>query len=147
MNRLSVLPLLVLFLACAAPEQGPVPENGSETEQKRMEITLHAGGKTFAADLEDSETGRAFAALLPMTLEMSELNGNEKYRYLDAPLPTKARHYDRIDAGDLMLYGNNCVVLFYGTAGGYSYTRIGRLRQTEGLADALGKGGVTVSFE
>ena len=46
-----------------------------------------------------------------------------------------------------MLYGNNCVVLFYGTAGGYSYTRIGRLRQTEGLADALGNGGVTVSFE
>lgn len=46
-----------------------------------------------------------------------------------------------------MLYGSNCVVLFYGKAGGYSYTRIGKLDSTEGLATAVGRGEVSVTFE
>ena len=45
-----------------------------------------------------------------------------------------------------MLFSGNCVVLFYGPAGGYSYTRIGRLLSTEGLKDALGTGDVRVTF-
>lgn len=49
-------------------------------------------------------------------------------------------------AGDLMLYGNACVVLFYGNAGGYSYTRLGKLQSTQGLAEAVGRGSVNVSF-
>ena len=46
-----------------------------------------------------------------------------------------------------MLYGSNCVVLFYGAAGGYSYTRIGRLTSTAGLASALGTGSASVTFD
>ena len=46
-----------------------------------------------------------------------------------------------------MLYGSNCLVLFYGAAGGYSYTRVGRLLTTDGLAAALGSGTATVTFE
>lgn len=49
-------------------------------------------------------------------------------------------------AGDIMLYSGNCIVLFYGPAGGYSYTRIGRLQSAAGLAAALGSGTVTVVF-
>ena len=44
-------------------------------------IVVSAGGHRFAAVVEDSETGRAFLAMLALTLDMSELNGNEKYRY------------------------------------------------------------------
>ena len=77
---------------------------------------------------------------------MNELNGNEKYCY-GVTLPTNASHCDAIAAGDLMLYGSDCLVLFYGSAGGYSYTRIGRLVSTDGLADALGSGDATVTFE
>ena len=43
-----------------------------------------------------------------------------------------------IDRGDLMLFSSDGLVLFYGTAGGYSYTRIGRLTSTDGLAKAVG---------
>ena len=46
-----------------------------------------------------------------------------------------------------MLYGSNCLVLFYGTAGGYSYMRVGKLTSTDGLAKAVGKGAATVTFE
>lgn len=112
-----------------------------------MRITITVGSKTFAAEIEDSATGRAFVERLPMTFEMSELNGNEKYFYLNKPLPVNAVHRPVIEAGDIMLYGDSCIVLFYGRAGGYSYTRIGRLVQTEGLAAAAGSAGIRVAFE
>ena len=77
---------------------------------------------------------------------MTELNGNEKYAY-GVSLPTAAQYYGKIEAGDLMLYGSNCLVLFYGSAGGYSYTRIGKLVSTVGLAAAVGFGSAVVTFE
>ena len=119
------------------------PDNNEETS---MKMTITAGGKSFTADIEDSETGKAFLEKLPMTLEMSELNGNEKYCY-GVSLPSNDKRYDKIEAGDLMLYNGNCIVLFYGPAGGYSYTRIGKIADVAGLATALGNTNVSVKFE
>lgn len=113
-----------------------------------MQINVIVGTKTFTATLADSETGRAFAQLLPLNLPMTELNGNEKYHYLDSSLPTDSYQPGTIQAGDLMLYGNNCVVLFYETfSSSYSYTRIGSIDNPAGLAAALGSGNVSVRFE
>ena len=115
---------------------------------KRFVTLVIVGTKTFTATLADSETGKAFAALLPLTVTMNELNGNEKYHYLSSSLPTAAYQLGTIHAGDLMLYGNNCVVLFYETFNtSYSYTRIGAINNTSGLASALGSGDVSVRFE
>ena len=111
-------------------------------------INIIIGSKTFTATLADSETGEAFAALLPLTVTMNELNGNEKYHYLSSSLPTAAYQPGTIHAGDLMLYGNNCVVLFYETFNSsYSYTRIGAIDDPSDLAQALGAGNVSVRFE
>ena len=111
-------------------------------------INIIIGSKTFTATLADSETGEAFAALLPLSVTMNELNGNEKYHYLSSSLPTAAYQPGTIHAGDLMLYGNNCVVLFYKTFNtSYSYTRIGSIDDPSGLASALGSGNVSVRFE
>lgn len=112
-------------------------------------INIIVGSKSFTATLADSETGEAFAALLPLTVTMNELNGNEKYHYLSSSLlPTAAYQPGTIHAGDLMLYGNNCVVLFYETFNtSYSYTRIGAIDNPSGLAEALGVGNVSVRFE
>ena len=111
-------------------------------------INIIIGSKTFTATLADSETGEAFAALLPLSVTMNELNGNEKYHYLSSSLPTAAYQPGTIHAGDLMLYGNNCVVLFYKTFNtSYSYTRIGAIDNPSGLASALGSGNVSVRFE
>ena len=115
-------------------------------EDASMKVKITAGGKTFAADIEDSETGKAFWDKLPMTLQMSELNGNEKYCY-GVTLPRNDKHYGSIAAGDLMLYSGDCIVLFYGAAGGYSYTRIGKVADVTGLASALGKSSIMVKFE
>ncbi len=122
------------------------PGHPSDTDnQQNMTIRINIGDKTFSAEIENSETGKAFVAKLPLTLDMSELNGNEKYCY-GVELPRADKRYDSIAAGDLMLYSGNCVVLFYGSAGGYSYTRIGKLTGTDGLKEALGTGSIRVTF-
>lgn len=159
-SRMSAAVLALLVVSCGSgrdearaqtsPEGGHTPmgttENTIMNDYKTMNINITVGGKTFTAEIEDSETGRAFVSRLPLTLSMSELNGNEKYYYLDEALPSSPRHYDVINAGDLMLYGSECVVIFYGKAGGYSYTRIGKLTDTDGLAEALGRGSASVTF-
>lgn len=110
-------------------------------------IKLTIGGADYTAELANNATAQAFNALLPMTLNMTELNGNEKYKYLDTTLPTNAACPGTIHAGDILLYGNNCVVVFYKTfSTSYSYTRIGRITDPSLLESAVGGGSVEIQF-
>lgn len=85
--------------------------------------TLSVGDQTYSVTLADTEAARALAARLPLTLSMTERNGNEKYANLDQALPTAATQPGEIHTGDLMLYGADCLVLFYGDfTTAYSYT-------------------------
>ncbi len=122
--------------------------NGDDNASMERNITISVNGTSFAATLADNEAARAFAAMLPLRLDMSEMNGNEKYHYLSENLPTDSYRPGTIQTGDLMLYGSSCVVLFYETfSSGYSYTRLGQIDNPEGLAAALGGGDVSVRFE
>ena len=147
MKKALLSHLVMAFTTLLAISCNKEEAHAQTIPQNMTEINITIGGKTFVAEIEDTETGRAFVSRLPMTLNMSELNGNEKYHYLNESLPTNAQHYSTIEPGDLMLYGSTCVVLFYGKAGGYSYTRLGKLKQTDGLAAAVGRGNVSVTFE
>ena len=83
-----------------------------------------------------------------MTVNMMELNGNEKYVDLPQGLPTAASNPGTIRAGDLMLYGSSTVVLFYKTfSTSNRYTRLGRIEDVTELAAALGTGNVLVTHE
>ena len=104
-------------------------------------------GQTFSATLLDNESTRQLVEQFPLTLNMSELNGKEKYFYMDNKSPTDDYQPGQIHAGDLMLYGNNCLVLFYESfSSSYSYTRLGSVDDPAGLAEALGTGSVEVAF-
>ena len=138
----------ILLLATAMLGILPACSQNNAPMEYSDQITVTVNGTSFDAVLADNETGRAFAELLPLTVTMNELNGNEKYHYLDGSLPTDSYKPGTIEAGDLLLYGNNCVVLFYETFNTlYSYTRIGAIDNPSGLAAALGSGNVSVRFE
>lgn len=110
-------------------------------------LTIQVGDQNFTATLEESETTRALLSRLPLTVTMEEMNGNEKFYYLPASLPTQSRQPGTIRTGDLMLYGSDCLVLFYETfSSSYRYTRLGRIDDPTGLAAALGRGSVDVIF-
>jgi hypothetical protein len=105
------------------------------------------GERRFPITLTDNPAARAFAAELPLTLTMSELNGNEKHARLPKSLPAKASRPGTIRNGDVMLYGAETLVVFYlEFDSAYSYTRLGRVDDPAGLAQALGRGDVRVVF-
>ncbi|WP_294572369.1 cyclophilin-like fold protein [uncultured Subdoligranulum sp.] len=110
-------------------------------------LEILVGDTTFTAQLADTEAARQLAECLPLELDMQELNGNEKYSYLSQALSTNASCPDSIHTGDLMLFGSDCLVLFYKDfSTSYSYTPIGKLDNPQGLSAALGRGDVTVTF-
>lgn len=116
-----------------------------QPEESRMWMTV--GERRFAITLTDSAAARAFSELLPLTLEMPDLNGNEKHVTLPKALPTNASRPGTIRDGDLMLYGSDTLVVFYLTFdSSYSYTRLGRVDDPAGLAQALGPRSVRVVF-
>lgn len=127
------------------PDAPDTPEN-SGTMNRNLTVTI--GTVSFAALLEDNASARAFAAMLPLEVRMDELNGNEKYTTLSTSLPTAPAVPDMIETGDLMLWGSECLVLFYASfPTSYSYTRLGRIVDPAGLAVAVGYGSATVRFE
>lgn len=121
-----------------APEDAPLSE---------QVLVISVGGRDFTAVLEENASACALAERLPLTVTMDELNGNEKYHNLPESLPTDPERPGAIQAGDLMLYGSDCLVLFYESfASSYSYTRLGRITDPAGLAEAVGRGNVEVTF-
>lgn len=94
--------------------------------------------------LENNSTVNALLNILPLEIYMKELNSNEKYYYLDTSLPTNSKSIETIHAGDIMLYGDNCLVIFYETFNtSYSYTKIGHIDYNN-LKNLLGSGNIDV---
>jgi hypothetical protein len=140
---------LVVTLALAFTT-GPYPlaKHDSQSDKSMaQQITIRIGDKAFAATLSDTPTAAAFAKLLPLSITMTELNGNEKFARLSTNVPVQASTPASIRTGDLMLYGSNTLVLFYRSfRTTYSYTVIGRIDEPAGLEVALGAGDIAVVF-
>lgn len=111
-------------------------------------MNIKIGTKAFAATLYDNKTAEAFKKSLPLTIEMGEFNGNEKDHKFSTTFPTDASNPGTIKAGDLMIWGNKTLVLFYKSfPTPYSYTKLGKIDDPSGLEAAAGNGDVTVTFE
>ena len=116
-------------------------------KESENRIAINVGGKSFTVIMYDNEAADELISRLPLTIEMNELNGNEKYYNFQNSFTTHSKPAGRIHNGDIKVYGDNCLVLFYDSfISGYSYTPIGYINDTAGLAEALGIGNVTVSF-
>lgn len=114
-----------------------------ESDVKVSDIKVIINDKTYILKLENNKTVEEFLNLLPQTFNMSELNGNEKYVYMDNSLTTNSYNPKHIEKGDVMLFGDNCLVIFYQSFDtSYRYTKIGHIDNLEDL----GNGSITVKF-
>ena len=104
--------------------------------------TLSVGDQTYSVTLADTEAARALAARLPLT---PVHDGTQRQREVCQPgsaPPTAATQPGEIHTGDLMLYGADCLVLFYADfTTAYSYTPPGQAGRPHRLGGALGTGG------
>jgi len=131
---------------CDIEDDHITTENDSRIANGIITITINS--KTFTATLLDTNSAKAFKELLPVTINMTELNGNEKYYDFSNSLPTDSSNPGSIKNGDLMLYGSKTLVLFYKSfSTPYSYTRLGSIDDPTGLEEALGSGYVSVTLD
>lgn len=144
---LSVLLLLTLGNSYAAQltTPGETQQAPIKSEESHMWITI--GERRFAVTLADTEAAREFFAMLPLTLDMDDLNGNEKHAELPKALPTNKYQPKTIKNGDLVLWGSRTLVVFYKTFDtSYSYTRIGSIESATNLQQELGRSIIRIEF-
>ncbi len=133
-------------------ESSEEEQESSEKESSQLSdvktVQIRINGYSFKTELENNTTANAFYNTLPMTVSMTELNGNEKYTDLNYSLLKDAPSNPKtINEGDLMLFRDSTVVLFYDTFDTeYSYVKLGKILDTTELKAAMGSGDVSVEF-
>ena len=120
----------------------------NQGEQQVKTITMIINNQEWQVNLYQNDTVESLINRLPLTIQMKELHGNEKYHYLDFQLPIMSESIDQIETGDLMLFGNNCLVLFYESfSTPYQYTKIGYIDNLKNIKNLVGSKDVKVTFQ
>lgn len=138
-----------VFEEPAAEEEtsGEAKMDGTEEEEEQMKLYLEVGSETFTVLLAQNEAAEALAELAeeePVTIQMEDYAGFEKVGALGRSLPAEDQQMTT-QAGDIMLYQGDQIVLFYGS-NTWSYTSLGRIEDLTGWQEALGSGSVSVTF-
>ncbi|MDO5290777.1 MAG: cyclophilin-like fold protein [Pseudomonadota bacterium] len=139
----------VLCSACAplaSRAEAPAAfTQASQTQGAAMQLTINH--RSFTADLADTPAAQALRRLLPLTLRMQDHMGNEKHAPLPHSLPRNDHRPGRIEAGDVMLWQGQTIVVFYESFDSpYSYTRLGKVREAASLKAAVGASAVSIRF-
>lgn len=141
---------LELFQTISEKKETKISSSTNSNEQTKNKIpviNVQVGNENFKITLYDNPSVKSLLEQLPMTLNMNELNGNEKYFYLPENLPANSEKIKEIHTGDFMLYGSDCLVLFYKNFfTSYNYTKLGHIEDAAGLADALGNSSIQVKL-
>jgi len=115
------------------------------------QIKITVSGKTLPVNIESNEATKALVAALreaSITFEAHDYGGFEKVGPLGRSLPTSDTQITT-QAGDVILYSGNQIVLFYGS-NTWSYTRLGKMQY--GSLDELksflkaGEGNISVTL-
>ena len=127
-------------------------DNSGGTDNTMPEtIKIIVSGKTLSVKIEDNEATKALVAALSeasITYEANDYGGFEKVGLLGRTLPTSDTQITT-QAGDVILYSGNRIVLFYGS-NTWSYTRLGKM-QYESLDELksflkAGEGNISVTL-
>ena len=130
-----ILTFMLFFINC----------NAFGDNMQNIIITIE--NKKYEAILYDNSTTKELIKKFPITITMSDLNGNEKYYNFSKSFPTSSENVASINKGDIMLFGDNCLVIFYKSfSTRYKYTKLGYIKNTEDLENSFGKGDISITF-
>lgn len=137
-KRIIVLIILLLIIVTGCSNKNI---EGSDNTVENIKVLINE--KEYVVNLENNETVSEFIKTIPLEIIMDDLNANEKYVYLDNSLPTNSYNPKKIEVGDVMLFGDNCLVIFYKSFNtSYSYTKIGHINNLPELEN----NSITVKF-
>lgn len=134
-------------LAHAETPLSPDAGTTAAMHNKETVMWMTVGASRFAILLADTKAAHEFAAMLPLTIRMADLNSNEKHADLPKSLSANATRPGAIYSGDIMLYGSSTLVVFYkGFNSSYAYTRLGQVKTLADLTQVLGSEDVQIEF-
>lgn len=138
-------------------EQNETQENTSNETSEEPDnvmietIKITVSGKSLPVKIEDNDATKALVAALresSISYEAHDYGGFEKVGALGLSLPASDTQITT-QAGDVILYSGNQIVLFYGS-NAWSYTRIGKMQYgtLDELKDFLqaGQGNISVTL-
>lgn len=129
----------------------PTKSRSGETEENPImkTLTMKIDGKKVAVDWEENKSVAALTELVkdkPLTVQTSMYGGFEQVGSIETSLPRNDAQ-TTTQAGDIVLYSGNQIVVFYGT-NSWAYTRLGHItdKTAAQMKDLLGNGNVTIEF-
>ncbi|WP_344172800.1 cyclophilin-like fold protein [Kribbella lupini] len=126
------------------------PTTPTSSEENGMRLRITIGDEHFQATLDESAASRDLAALLPLTVRMSDHGGVEKTGRLPSPLSLDGQPAGADPAvGDVGYYApGNDLVLYYGDQSYYDgIVVLGRLRDDAAERIAAMDGSITVQLQ
>ena len=120
-----------------------------EAGEAELALTLTVNSQALTVEWEDNASVTALRELVkqsPVTIQMSPYGGFEQVGSLGASLPREDAQ-TTTDAGDIVLYQGNQIVIFYGS-NSWAYTRLGHIENMsrEELRNLLGGNSATAVF-
>lgn len=131
----------------SSSEKSEPADNESSKKNEVLKMNVQVGSSTFTATLAENAAVDALIEIMisaPVVIQMSDYSGFEKVGSLGTSLPASDSQ-TTTQTGDIVLYNGNQIVIFYGS-NSWSYTRLGKIDDLSGWAEALGSGDVQVTF-
>lgn len=157
MKRLITIAIVLLIAfgltACGtnekASEENTTPTASPEPGKEGSDMILLIGDTPVQVNWEDTRTVEALREMVasaPLTVSMSMYGGFEQVGPIGQSLPKDDRRITT-EAGDIVLYSGNKIVVFYGS-NTWEYTKLGRIsdKTAQELAELLGNGDVSITI-
>lgn len=119
--------------------------NFNEDKEKKMKLEVN--GYTFEIDLENNTSAKAFKEYVSKekrVLSLDDYGNFEKVGDLGTTLPRNDKTLTTKE-GDIILYLGNKLCLYY-NQNTWDFKKLGHIKDTTYLKEALGKGSVTVTL-
>ena len=140
-----ILLILVIVGLCLFINKPIYQKNIKKEESEAM--LLEVNGYTFEVELENNTSAKAlkeYVSKEKRTLSLDDYGNFEKVGDLGTSLP---RNDETITTkeGDIILYLGNKLCLYY-NQNTWDFTKLGHVKDTTHLKEAIGKGSVTVTL-
>lgn len=132
----AVLPGLLGGLVLALISIFPAAAIARHTQENPMKLRIILDDKMITATLNDSQTSREFAALLPLTLKLKDYAGEEKISDLPGRLSTTGSPAGTaVKKGDITIYipWGNLAIFYKPHAYANGLIKLGQLDEPDAL--------------
>ena len=146
-TAIAFVGLIAIALFCFIIVKNNITMKQQEKDQaekdevgKLVDIVVNINGVNYNATSESNKAAQNFLTHLPLTIEMSDINENEKRGYTYFKLATEAKKLGKIEIGDILLSGDSYVIIATQTfKSSDKYTKIGHIQNF----GSIPKGNVT----